>query len=213
MSKFFQIKEIFGPTIQGEGSYSGQVVFFIRFAGCNRWSGLDKDKDRSICSFCDTDFYGGTKLSIDDILEKLPHNIKKQGHIVISGGEPLLQLTKELLTGIKKRNYFIHLETNGSMALGDRANYIDFITLSPKQALKDTKLEYCHDLKILYPYIKNDITPQNFAKFKVLAQRFLSPINHEKTISGRHSHFAFKEVLKLSDYRLSIQIHKVVGCE
>ena len=125
--KTYKVKEIFGPTIEGEGSKSGEVVFFLRLSGCNRWSGKEEDRADSICHFCDTDFLGGELLEKEAIVDRLLdmgsryyedshgnkiHPRPFQLRVVISGGEPTLQMDYSLLRKLKESNFLIYVETN-----------------------------------------------------------------------------------------------------
>lgn len=205
----YRVKNIFGPTIQGEGSHAGRVVKFLRFAGCNRWTGLDKDREKSICRFCDTDFRGGETLTLDQIIERL----KALGScrvVVISGGEPTLQVDRELLEGLMAEGYELHLETNGSKDLGDLAALFDHITMSPKQPLSETRLRWADDLKILFPPIHPEITLEAFGAFDANA-RFLQPVwdrDYEANLKG-----AICRILGNPNWRLSLQTHKITGME
>ena len=201
----YRIKEIF-KTIQGEGTYSGKSVIFIRFSGCNRWSGRKEDKKSSFCSFCDTDFYGGVPMGADEILSEVNRLAGNCRDIVLSGGEPLLQLDEDLCI-ILNATYFLHLETNGSKPLKSLDKYISHISMSPKQSKEDTQLERCDDLKILYPWIHPDITDQAFRSYPH-SSMFLQPLedkNHDKNIEN-----ACKYVLKNDYVKLGLQLHKIL---
>ena len=102
--KTYTVKETFGPTIQGEGFSAGESVYFLRFSGCNKWSGREEDRASSACPFCDTDFFGGKKMSVQDITEELKE-LRTKGRsakriLVISGGEPTLQIDEPLLRAL-----------------------------------------------------------------------------------------------------------------
>lgn len=205
----YLIKEIFGPTIEGEGSNAGKVVLFLRFSGCNKWQGTPETKADSVCTFCDTDFHGGermTALDISESLRKLDNGLCRD--LVISGGEPLLQLDYELLRELTIY-WTIHIETNGSRILSDEmAGLITTVTMSPKQVRGDCMLRGCDDLKILYPPIHAGIAPDRFKDFPC-KNKFLQPvmgddyeINLEKTL---------QYLYKNPQWRLSLQIHKIIG--
>lgn len=205
----YRIKSIFGNTIQGEGSASGMVVKFIRFAGCNRWSGLPEHKPAAICKFCDTDFRGGEQLEIEQIIERLD-KLGPGQRVVISGGEPTLQLDEPILLALKDMGFILHLETNGSRALGKLARYFTHITMSPKQSLHDTKLEWCTDLKILFPPIHPDVEPGNFSTFPAI-HRFLQPVwddNYKENLK-----LTLAKIMAEPAWRLSLQMHKILGVE
>lgn len=204
----YAVKEIFGPTIQGEGSETGRLVSFLRFAGCNKWTGKAEHKAASICNYCDTDFVGGIKMTAQEIKNELLE--LKTKHVVISGGEPTLQLDKELLETLED-SFFLHLETNGSKPLGSLIDYFYHISVSPKQSYKETKIEGATDLKILWPYIGDGIDPEGFAQFKC-NYRYLQPINNEKDLKQDNIQAAIELVMRdLQHYKLSIQLHKVLG--
>jgi organic radical activating enzyme len=205
--KTYQVKEIFGPTIQGEGSYSGTAVVFLRFAGCNRWSGRAVDKPTATCWFCDTDFKGGTKMTAGDIIREL-EKLGSVRTLVISGGEPTLQLDAQLLIALKHAGFHMHLETNGSRPLGVMFDFFDHVTMSPKQAREETKLEKCHDVKLLYPPPIPDVTPEAFIDFPC-DQRWLQPVWDEDVHAHELSACAYISANPM--WRLSLQTHKIIG--
>jgi len=205
----YKVKEIFGPTIQGEGSYAGSCVYFIRLAGCNRWTGREKDREKSICKFCDTDFVGGESMERQEIVSKLLSLGAERGsNIVISGGEPTLQIDENLLIGLNDELFSIHLETNGSKKLGLLINYFDHVTLSPKQSMEQTKLEQCDDLKILHPSISEDISHEKFRDYKA-SERYVQPVMDDNYQSNIFE--SIELVTKDNNLRLSVQLHKIIG--
>lgn len=216
--KSYKVKEIFGPTIQGEGSYQGTPVVFLRLAGCNRWSGTIDKKAQSICYFCDTDFVGGESLSADEIVNRL-QKLSDIKTLVISGGEPTLQLDDALLSALRDAGYTLHLETNGSKNIDTLVQFLEHISCSPKQAMSETKLAYCDDLKLLYPQLQtvdNIEFIQAAKKGFCRKQVYLQPIvdtddeadNMDKTIAA---------VIGLTEnshnVRISIQAHKYLKVE
>lgn len=122
----FKINEIF-YSLQGEGFYSGQAAVFVRFSGCSLK-----------CSFCDTNFEEKLNLTLDQLIEEIekliPNSLKNEKNIIIfTGGEPLLQLNESLLYEIKRRNYLINIETNGTIEVPvSWKKYINCLTISPK---------------------------------------------------------------------------------
>lgn len=209
MSKQYKVKSIFGPTLQGEGSMTGTCVSFLRLAGCNRWTGLEKDRAKSFCSFCDTDFRGGEKMTALEILDALNSSVRPKC-VVISGGEPALQIDFELLSTLKQGGYKICLETNGSKALGDLHKLLDHVTMSPKQSLAETKLEGCDDLKILFPLSSPLVTPETFQSFPA-KNKYLQPImgvDYESNVAR-----TIECIYKNPEWRLSLQTHKILGVE
>lgn len=198
--KKYKVKEIFGPTIQGEGSTLGQPVLFLRLSGCNRWSGRPEDKAKSICNFCDTDFLGGDMLTAEEIYSKLDSLSQTVSTVVISGGEPTLQIDKELLATLDRR-FKLHLETNGSRPLADLFMYFEHISMSPKQSLENTKLERADDIKLLYPWINSEINYDNFSEFPHRTT-FIQPLwdsNKKETLELIFEH---------PELKLSPQLHK-----
>ena len=206
----YKVKEIFGPTLQGEGTHVGLKVIFVRLSGCNRWTGKEQDRSRSICSYCDTDFVGGEQMSALEICEavmKLSDNTKD---VVLSGGEPTLQMDLVLLTMLKLKGYRIHLETNGSRDISHLYHLLYHVTISPKQNYLNTKQKECHDLKMLFPYISTEITTDEFSGMKV-QNKYLQPI-----MGPNYSLYLKQTIAKLyqlSDWKLSLQTHKITGVE
>ena len=133
----YSVKEIY-LTIQGEGFHAGKTAIFCRFAGCNLWSGLEKDRPGAICSFCDTDFRGvdginGGKFDADELTEKILSLWPEEGEpvfLVCTGGEPLLQLDTRLLETFQKAGIFVAVETNGTIPIPGK---IDWVCVSPKK--------------------------------------------------------------------------------
>ena len=208
--KTYRIKEIFGPTIEGEGSKSGSVVLFLRFAGCNRWTGLEKDRAKSICSYCDTNFRGGTAMTKEAIVEALTRAAPSVRNVVVSGGEATLQLDYPLLEYLYNSGYKLFLETNGSNALGELAQFFAHITMSPKQSREATLLERCDDIKILYPAIHPDITLEKFNEFPA-KNKFLQAV-WDKDYDA-HLRATICRLYGNPEWNLSVQLHKVIGVQ
>jgi len=214
MSKTYQVKEMFGPTIQGEGSLAGTPVIFVRLSRCNRWNGRTGAKPNSICYYCDTDFVGGERLTFLQIMDEV--NRLKEGtpieHIILTGGEPLLQADRELFKNFYLSGIKVCIETNGSLPIPEGSDsFIFHISCSPKQPFSETRLEYCHDLKILHPWISKEITPVNFAEMRA-DKRFLQPIADE-SLKNPDLGWTLDELYKTKGYKLSLQTHKYIGVE
>lgn len=152
------VKEIF-KSIQGEGYYSGKIAVFVRFTGCNLWNGKIEDRQKSICNFCDTDFVGtnGSNGGIYDeknLVDKidLVWNQQKINYekkfVVLTGGEPMLQVTCRLVDLLKKKGYFVALETNGTIN-NTKINF-DWVCVSPKK-LFNWLLKEGDEIKIVFP--------------------------------------------------------------
>lgn len=206
----YLIKNIFGPTLQGEGSHTGRVVKFLRFAGCNRWTGRPQDQAKSVCWFCDTDFYAGTKYTVPQICDALDA-LGDCKTVVVSGGEPTLQIDEALLHALTEHGYTLHLETNGSMALGPLHSYFEHISMSPKQSRAETQLEYCQDLKILYPAPIASVSPEAFQDFPA-ACYYVQPLDVQGK-TAEHTKQAITFCLEHPNWKLSLQTHKITGVE
>ncbi|MDD3095120.1 MAG: 7-carboxy-7-deazaguanine synthase QueE [Candidatus Neomarinimicrobiota bacterium] len=194
----YKINEIF-YSIQAEGFHAGKAAVFIRFCDCNLR-----------CDFCDTEFLTGVEMSAPEILANIRDYPCK--FVVITGGEPLMCDTTELAEILKNEGYYITVETNG-MFLPKHALF-DWITVSPKN--NKVKINECQELKVL---LGQDEIPE---KYGIQAEHyFISPKNptHNLPIGTRSAEFfdtnvaqyCFRYVLKHPEWRLSLQIHKVIG--
>ena len=213
-----KIKKIFGPTLQGEGTHAGLKVMFVRFAGCNRWSGREKDRAKSICHFCDTDFVGGQEMSEEEVADTLMA-MSSCRHVVLSGGEPCLQITNGFLEYLFDKGFNIHLETNGSVYMSrEKRRCLYHISMSPKQGVTETNLTFCDDLKILYPFIDPLITPEKFKNF-YHKNMWLQPIDEapeghpDKTTINYQGARNYVLSSDLHSLRLGGQNHKLWGVE
>ena len=178
----FFIKEIF-KSIQGEGFFSGKSAVFVRFTGCNLWNGLVKDRENALCQFCDTDFLGtngqnGGYYSLNDLLNKIDKiwNQKKLTNnkfIVLTGGEPMLQVNKKLVESLKKRGYFVSVETNGTIQFDID---FDWVSVSTKQRTK-WKVISGDELKVIFPQQAFDLNMLKKLNFKYF---FLQPMDNNK---------------------------------
>lgn len=212
----YMVKSIFGPTVQGEGSLTGTVTHFLRFAGCNMWNGREADRASSQCPYCDTDFLGGERLEVDAIVERLCA-LPRCDWVTISGGEPLLQLDEELAIALRRVGFKLAVETNGTRALSlGLAAALDHVSCSPKVPPEEIKLTACDDLKVLWPHPNPKITPAAFRTFTA-THRFLQPINGHDSLDTETVKRATAECFSLcaqgSAWRLSVQLHKVIGVE
>ena len=163
--------------IWGDGSYTGRKVLTVVFSGCNRWDGLPENRVSSVCSFCDADFFRGKRMQAKDILDDL---LKRNGNItpklpvILTGGEPGLQVDEKLVVHLRSFFYDLCIETNGSVRLKGGKHYKRVI-LSPKQSREETQQRWCNDLELLYPFINKDITLEKFLDFPC-RRIFLRPI-------------------------------------
>ena len=205
----YRIKEIFF-TQQGEGKNTGKDFIFVRFSGCNLWSGQEKHRASAICKFCDTDFYGtdginGGKYQAKELIEKIKSlwiSADSQIRVVLTGGEPLLQVDKGLISALKKEKIYIAVETNGTLEAPDG---IDWICMSPK-ANTEIKLRKGSEVKVVYP--QKNLNPDNFnvLDFKNFYIQPMDSENYEDNVSQ-----SVKYCMQNPNWKLSLQTHKILG--
>ena len=205
----YRIKEIYF-TQQGEGKNTGKNFVFVRFSGCNLWSGKEKNRESAICKFCDTDFYGvdGVNGGIYEANE-LVKIIKSLWMVdsspisaVLTGGEPLLQLDDELIQELKKEDIYIAIETNGTLLAPDG---IDWICMSPK-AGTEIKLRSGSEIKVVYP--QKDLDPDKFSDLD-FKNFFIQPMDSKELESNVAKSIKF--CMDNPKWRLSLQTHKILG--
>lgn len=203
----YKIKEMY-YTLQGEGAHSGRPAVFCRFTGCNLWTGLEKDRPKAICQFCDTDFWGmdgenGGKYDADDLAQKAIElwGDAKLGnpYIVCTGGEPLLQLDEALIEAFHRVGFEVAVETNGTC---ETPFGLDWICVSPK-AGADLILEKGDELKLVFP--QPGAMPEQFEQLD-FQHFYLQPMDGEKT--AENTQLAIEFCLKNPKWSLSIQTHK-----
>ncbi len=211
----YSVKEIF-YTLQGEGAQSGRASVFCRFSGCNLWSGLEKDRHKSICPFCDTDFVGingesggqfSTAYSLaKNIIETWPKSIGGIPYVVFTGGEPLLQLDHELIDLLHQAGFEIAVETNGTIKA---PKGIDWLCVSPKQ-LNHLKQDSGNELKLLFPL--PNITPKQVVSLD-FEHFFLQAIDEgiNKNNGQNHLDKVIQYCLDHPQWRISLQTHKLLG--
>jgi 7-carboxy-7-deazaguanine synthase len=207
----YSVKEIY-YTLQGEGAQSGRAAVFLRFAGCNLWSGLEKDRDQAVCQFCDTNFVGmdgpnggkfGDAISLARAVRgQWPAHAGGKPYVVCTGGEPLLQLDDTAVAALKAQNFEIGIETNGTLIPPPG---IDWICVSPK-AGAEQKLRRGNELKLVYP--QGDAPPEQFAD-QEFDHFFLQPMDNEKRTANTKA--ATTYCLAHPQWRLSLQTHKLLG--
>ena len=207
----YTIKEIY-YTIQGEGFHTGRSAVFVRFSGCNLWTGHEKDRENAICNFCDTDFIGtdgpgGGKFQtpndlVKNVVSKWPSRSKEKRFVVFTGGEPLLQMDEELINVLHFNKFEIAIETNGTVKAPKN---IDWVCVSPK-AGSNLIITKGNELKLVYPQHGIDPSQYENLNFDYFS---LQPMDNEnlneniqKTIKYCHEHPL---------WRLSLQTHKFVG--
>ena len=190
------VKEIFF-SLQGEGGRQGAASIFVRLSGCNR-----------NCDFCDTDFSGGVEMSCEQILSQI-RDFPCQW-IVWTGGEPTLQLTDECLRFFKRAGFFQAIESNGSNRL---SALLDYTAVSPKvPADHARKINPCVD-EVRLPVRKNDMIPP-IESLPEAGYYFLSPIFSDKPAeTNENIDYCVQNIMQNTGWRLSLQIHKLIGIE
>jgi 7-carboxy-7-deazaguanine synthase len=206
----YAVKEIF-KTLQGEGRNAGRAAVFCRFAGCNLWSGREADRAEAVCRFCDTDFVGmdGTGGRRFETAEDLAAAIAREWgqasdnrFVVLTGGEPLLQVDEALLASLHDAAFEIAIETNGTLAAPDD---IDWICVSPKAGARIVQTRG-DELKLVYPQegaLPRDFEALDFDHF--LLQPMDGPDIAHNTAA------AIDYCMAHPRWRLSVQTHKAIG--
>ena len=207
----YQVKEIF-YTLQGEGANAGRPAVFCRFAGCNLWSGREQDRSTAVCKFCDTDFVGtngtlGGKYPdaaalASQVTALWPAGDTGHRFIVMTGGEPLLQVDDALVAALHAEGFFIAVETNGTLAAPAG---IDWICVSPKAGAPWVQRSG-HELKVVWPQPGTDLDAMEAADF---IHRYLQPTDN--ILRGDNTEKCIALCLQRPAWRLSLQTHKITG--
>ncbi len=207
----YAVKEIF-LTLQGEGVHTGRRAVFLRFAGCNLWSGREQDRDSAVCRFCDTDFVGtdgegggkfATAAALADAVAATWGGVTGGvRYIVITGGEPLLQLDTALIDALHAHGFEIGVETNGTIAA---PSGIDWLCVSPK-AGSETVQRSGNELKLIWPQPGSDVATMSDWSFDHF---LIQPMDGAELAANRAASIAF--ILANPTWRLSTQTHKVLG--
>ena len=206
----YAVKELY-VTLQGEGAQTGSRAVFLRFAGCNLWSGRQADRAQATCTFCDTDFVGtngpgGGKftdaVALADAVDhawgpRIEHRL-----VISTGGEPLLQLDTALIAALQARGFRVGVETNGTIAAPPR---LDWICVSPKAAARLVQTSG-DELKLVYP--QPLAPPERFAGL-AFTHRFLQPMDGPEVAANTRAAIAY--CLDNPAWRLSLQTHKLIG--
>jgi 7-carboxy-7-deazaguanine synthase (Cx14CxxC type) len=208
----YRVKEIV-YTLQGEGALSGTAAVFLRFTGCNLWSGREADRDRAICPFCDTDFLGtdgpggGSFDSPTALAAAVAAAFPTASHhalrwVVATGGEPLLQIDEPLLDALHNAGLRVAVETNGTVPAPAG---IDWLCVSPK-ANSTLVQQEGDELKLVYP--QANLLPEAVDNLR-FRHFFLQPLDGPKR--DENLQLAAKYCLAHPQWRLSLQMHKIVG--
>ncbi len=217
----YAVKEIF-LTLQGEGAQAGRRAVFCRFAGCNLWSGLERDRAAAVCAFCDTDFVGmdgtnGGRYSAADLAAKCAE-IWGEGEadrfIVLTGGEPMLQVDDAIVDALHAAHFTIAMESNGTLPAHPG---IDWLCISPKGASEVVQRDG-DELKLVWPQAGVDATNMEDWDF---AHFLLQPMDMTAQCGGDAAKAATRNaetlaaamafVMERPKWRLSLQQHKILG--
>jgi 7-carboxy-7-deazaguanine synthase len=211
----YSVKEIFF-TLQGEGANAGTPAVFLRFAGCNLWSGREKDRARAVCRFCDTDFVGTggagggkfrTAASLAKAVAAKWPRLAGAGRsfskfVVCTGGEPLLQLDAPLIETLHDRGFRVAIETNGTLAA---PRGVDWTCVSPK-AGAPLALGQGDELKLVYP--QKGAEPERYTRLD-FDHFFLQPMDGPRR--DEYTRLAAAYCLRHPRWQLSLQMHKLIG--
>jgi 7-carboxy-7-deazaguanine synthase (Cx14CxxC type) len=206
----YSVKECF-LTLQGEGVQSGSRAVFLRFAGCNLWSGREQDRPTAQCRFCDTDFVGtdgeggGKFRSAEPLADQVERmwGAEEDGRlVVITGGEPMLQLDRALVKALQGRNFRVAVETNGTI---EAVPGLDWICVSPKAGTKVVQRRG-NELKLVWPQDGIDPAELEQWSFDHFLVQPMDCAEREKALEA-----AIALAMQRPKWRLSLQAHKVIG--
>ena len=205
----YSVKEIF-YTLQGEVANAGRPAVFCRFAGCNLWTGREEDRADAVCNFCDTDFVGtngdgGGKFKtaelLTDEIEKHWGDTPSHRFVVLTGGEPLLQVDPALINALHARCFMIAVETNGTVA---PPSGLDWVCVSPKAASR-VVITSGDELKLVFP--QDGVDPERFADLQ-FTHFFLQPMDN--LLQQTNQRLAMDYCLAHPQWKLGLQTHKLL---
>jgi 7-carboxy-7-deazaguanine synthase (Cx14CxxC type) len=206
----YTVKEIF-PTLQGEGFHAGRAAVFVRFSGCNLWTGREEDRDAATCRFCDTDFvgvgpdggkYADAEALADAVAARWPAASGGDRYAVCTGGEPLLQLDGAAVDALHARGFTVAVETNGTC---EPPRGLDWITVSPK-AGAPLVLRRGDELKLVYP--QPGAEPERYEQLD-FTHYFVQPMDGPDREAATRAAVAWCQAHPR--WRLSLQTHKALG--
>lgn len=207
----YSVKEMF-YTLQGEGANAGRPAVFCRFAGCNLWSGREEDRATAVCNFCDTDFVGtngdggGKFRTAQDLAAAIatqwPSEKRDRRFVVLTGGEPLLQVDAALVDALHDEGFSIAMETNGTLAPPDG---IDWLCVSPK-ADAPLAVSAGQELKLVYP--QAGVDPKRFDHLR-FDNFYLQPMDGPERVANTAAAIAYCQ--QHPQWCLSVQTHKMIG--
>ena len=209
---YYTVKEVFF-TLQGEGAQAGRPAVFCRFAGCNLWSGREKDRLSAVCTFCDTDFVGvgpdgGRFVTADDLADAVEaawpagDDGGRARYVVCTGGEPLLQLDEAAIDALHQRGFTVAVETNGTLPL---SRGLDWVCVSPK-AGAELVVRGGDELKLVYPQAGAEPERYRHLEFRTFS---LQPMDGPARADNTRAAIAY--CLAHPQWRLSLQLHKQLG--
>ncbi len=210
----YQVKEIF-YTLQGEGANAGKPAVFCRFAGCNLWSGREQDRASAVCQFCDTDFVGtdgslGARYynaaALASQIEKLwPEGELGNRFVVLTGGEPLLQVDDALVAALHARHFKIAVETNGSLLAPEG---VDWICVSPKAGAPWLQRSG-QELKLVWPQDGLSWSDAQAMQDLPFENHYLQP--QDNVLRAKNTEICIALCLQNPIWNLSLQTHKITG--
>ena len=211
----YTVREIY-YTLQGEGAHTGRPAVFLRFAGCNLWSGREAHRAEAVCRFCDTEFVGtggpgGGKFETagqlaDAVLATWPEEAGGVPYVVCTGGEPLLQLDAAAIDALHAAGFEVGVESNGTIEAPDG---IDWLCISPKGAAELVQRSG-DELKLVYPQVEPEAQPSCFEELP-FQHFFLQPLDDPRREANTRR--AVEYCLAHPRWRLSLQTHKLIGID
>ena len=210
----YSVKEIYF-TLQGEGAQTGRPAVFLRFAGCNLWSGREAHREESVCRFCDTDFVGtdgpgggkfATPAALADAARRAwpGDNGEQRPYVVCTGGEPLLQLDTPLIDALHEAGFEVGVESNGTLPAPAG---IDWLCISPKGRAGVVQTSG-NELKLVFPQVEPEAQPAMFAAMN-FDHFFLQPLDCAER--DAHTQSVIQYCLAHPQWKLSLQSHKLIG--
>lgn len=210
----YSVREIY-YTLQGEGAQTGRPAVFLRFAGCNLWSGREVDRAAAVCRFCDTQFVGtqgpgggkfATEHSLAEAVNAMWPSDEPGRYVVCTGGEPLLQLDEVLIEALHDAGFEIAVESNGTLAAPAG---IDWLCVSPKAAAPLVQRSG-QELKLVYPQEEEEAQPGQFEDL-AFEHFFLQPL--DGPLLAENTRRCIEYCLAHPQWKLSVQTHKVLGID
>ena len=212
----YSVKEIY-YTLQGEGAHTGRPAVFLRFAGCNLWSGREEHREQSICRFCDTQFVGvdgpggGKFESASELAVAVSEcwgdtQSDAQPYVVCTGGEPLLQLDQAVIAALHDAGFEVAVESNGTLAAPEG---IDWLCVSPK-GNAELLQRSGNELKLVYPQVEENAQPHNFEDLQ-FEHFYLQPMDSPELAANTRSSIDYCK--RNPRWKLSVQTHKYLGMD